>query len=131
MAVPDGWRVSRAGSIVYFHEPNGQRLLGIDQTNTPKPDPVADWTTQEQFRVARGDFPGYQRIRIDPVDYHLKAADWEFTYDSDGVRTHVVNRGAIFAPDLAYGFYWSTPDQDWAANLANFGLITSTFRGRA
>jgi hypothetical protein len=130
VAVPDGWSVSRRDGIVYFKDPSNGRLLGIDQTNQPHSDPVADWTQQSKYRVAHGDFPGYQLIKIASVDYHLAAADWEFTYDDNGVRTHVINRGAVFGQHQAYGFYWSTPDSLWASNLPNFQLITSTFQGR-
>jgi len=130
VAVPDGWGVSRRDGIVYFKDPSSGRLLGIDQTDQPHMDPVADWTQQSQYRVAHGDFPGYQQIKIAPVDYHVTAADWEFTYDDNGVRTHVINRGAVFGPHQAYGFYWSTPDSMWTANLPNFDLITRTFQGR-
>jgi eukaryotic-like serine/threonine-protein kinase len=130
VAVPDGWRVSRRGSIVYFRDPDGSRLLGIDQTDQPQPDPVADWTAKERYRVARGDFPGYRRVRIAPVDYFLKAADWEFTYVQGGQRVHVVNRGVITSPQQAYGLWWRTPDREWAANLANFRLITDSFQPR-
>jgi eukaryotic-like serine/threonine-protein kinase len=130
VAVPDGWAMSRRDGIVYFSDPAGGRLLGIDQTDQPQMDPVADWTRQSQYRVAHGDFPGYQQIKIVHVDYHVTAADWEFTYDNHGVRTHVINRGAVFGPHQAYGFYWSTPDAAWAANLPNFDLITSTFQGQ-
>jgi serine/threonine protein kinase len=130
VAVPDGWTLTHSGSIVYFHDASGGRLLGIDQTNQPKSDPVADWTSQSQYRVSRGDFPGYQQIKIAAVPYHLKAADWEFTYNKSGTRIHVINRGAVFGPHQAYGFYWSTPDAVWSANISNFDLITSTFQGR-
>jgi eukaryotic-like serine/threonine-protein kinase len=131
VAVPDGWTTYRRGSIVYFRDPNGSRLLGVDQTGQPQPDPVADWTGKEGYRVAHGDFPGYQRIRIAPVDYFTKAADWEFTYTSRGRRVHVVNRGVITSPHQAYGFWWQTPDSDWAANLANFRIVTTSFQPRA
>jgi serine/threonine protein kinase len=130
VAVPDGWTKTRSGTIIYFHDPVGGRLLGIDQTNQPKSDPVADWTSQSQYRVAHGDFPGYHQIKIAAVTYHVAAADWEFTYNKDGVRTHVINRGAVFGPHQAYGLYWSTPDSAWSANLSNFDLIMSTFQGR-
>src|SRR6185295_8538094 len=80
LAVPSAWTVSREGSIVYFREPGGGRVLGIDQTDHPKTNPVADWRGQEAYRVARGDFPGYHRVRLVAVDYFRKAADWEFTY---------------------------------------------------
>jgi serine/threonine protein kinase len=130
VAVPQSWTISRRGSIVYFSEPGGGRLLGIDQTNRPKPDPVADWRTQESYRVARGDFPDYHRIRLEAVDYFDKAADWEFTYVRDGVRLHVNNRGFITAPDQAYGMWWSTPDSQWQSSLRDRQLIEQTFRPR-
>jgi hypothetical protein len=129
VAAPDGWTVSRRDGVVYFSDPSSGRLLGVDQTDQPKWDPVADWTTQAAYRVAHGDFPGYQQISIAPVAYHLAAADWEFTYDNHGVRTHVINRGAVFGQHQAYGFYWSTPEAQWAQNLPNFDLITTSFQG--
>jgi eukaryotic-like serine/threonine-protein kinase len=130
VAVPDGWTRSERDGIVYFRDPDGSRLLGIDQTNQPKPDPVADWQDQARVRVAHGDFPGYQLITIKAVAYHVKAADWEFLYNGHNTRLHVINRGAIFNEHQAYGFYWETPDAQWAANLDNFALITSTFQGK-
>src|SRR5439155_1115484 len=81
----------------------------------PKPDPVADWRTQEAYRVAHGDFPGYHRIRIAPVSYFVKAADWEFSYTRRGARTRVVNRGFITSAHQAYGLWWQVPDDAWAA----------------
>ncbi len=128
VAVPASWTVSRRGSIVYFNEPNGGRLLGIDQTDRPQPDPVADWLGKEAYRVSRGDFPSYQRVRLEAVEYFLNAADWEFTYVSDGVRLHVNNRGFITSPTQAYGMWWSTPDSQWAASLPDLRLIQASFR---
>ena len=127
VAVPDGWTIERRGTIVYFHEPNGSRLLGIDQTNQPQPDPVADWAGKEKYRVARGDFPSYQRVRLEAVNYFIKAADWEFTYVRDGVRLHINNRGFITSPTQAYGMWWSTPDSQWAASAPALALIQRTF----
>jgi hypothetical protein len=128
VAVPESWTVSRRGSIVYFNEPSGGRLLGIDQTDRPQPDPVADWSGKEAYRVSRGDFPSYQRVRLEAVEYFLKAADWEFTYASNGVRLHVNNRGFITSPTQAYGMWWSTPDSQWAASLPDLQLIQASFR---
>jgi hypothetical protein len=127
VAVPDGWRISRAGTIVYFREPGGGRVLGIDQTNNPKPDPLTDWQQQEAYRVARGDWRDYHRIRLERVDYFDEAADWEFTYSGSNGRIHVLNRNFITAPDKAYAIYWSTPDSVWRDNLDELALITSSF----
>jgi eukaryotic-like serine/threonine-protein kinase len=130
VAVPDGWTRSVRNGIVYFQDPNGGRLLGVDQSNQPKPDPVADWQNQANVRVAHGDFPGYQLIGIKEVAYHVKAADWEFTYNGRNGRLHVINRGSIFNDHQAYGLYWETPDAQWQANLETFAWITGTFQGK-
>jgi serine/threonine protein kinase len=127
VAVPTGWSVSRNGTIVYFREPAGGRYFGIDQTDQPQPDPVADWTGKEAYRVARGDFPDYQRIRIEAVDYFQKAADWEFTYRVGDERVHVLNRGFITSPTRAYGMWWSTPDSQWSGSLDDLALVQRTF----
>jgi hypothetical protein len=123
---PKGWSVSTRGTERYFQE-NGQsgRLLIVDQTDQPKPDPVADWTAQERAR--RGGYRDYHLIGIRKVDYWDSAADWEFTRTSDrGNPLHVLKRGFITAKDKAYGISWSTSADDWAANKANLELI---FRG--
>ncbi|MFC7481053.1 serine/threonine-protein kinase [Luedemannella flava] len=128
VAVPADWAVSRQGSMVYFRERGGDgRVLGIDQTNQPKSDPVADWTAQAAYRVGRGDFPGYKQIRIEAVDYFLKAADWEFSYN-DGGRVRVVNRGFVTGKHKAYGMWWSTSDRTWDEHLPELRLIQDSFR---
>jgi serine/threonine protein kinase len=131
VAVPSGWRVSRVDTMVYFREPGGGgRVLGIDQSNQPKSDPVADWTDQEARRKSAGDWADYSRVKIVAVNYFLKAADWEFTYAASGGRLHVVNRGFVTSSTQAYAIYWSTSDADWQANQANFNLIASSFQPR-
>ncbi|GAA1756801.1 hypothetical protein GCM10009681_29920 [Luedemannella helvata] len=128
VAVPRDWRVSRQGTMVYFREQGGgNRVLGIDQTNRPKADPVADWTDQAAYRVSRGDFPGYEQVRIEAVDYFLRAADWEFTYQ-DGGRVHVLNRGFVTSKRKAYGMWWSTPDSRWDDFLPDLKLIQESFQ---
>jgi hypothetical protein len=130
VAVPVDWTVSRDRTIVYFRDPRGGRLLGIDQSDTPKADPYTDWLRQEEYRVARGDWDEYELIGIRRVEYRdYKAADWEFRYTSDrGTRIHVINRNFITAPDQAHAIYWSTPESTWQQNLDEFALITRSFQ---
>jgi hypothetical protein len=123
--VPANWQVSREGTMVYFR--GDGRVLGIDQTNDPRPDPVADWRNQAATRVRRGDFPNYQEIHIVAVPYFQKAADWEFTYGS-GQRTHVNNRGVVVGPKKAYGFWWQTSDAQWQAARGDLDLVFASFR---
>ncbi len=126
LVVPVGWTVGRDGQQVSFREPGGSRLLLIDQTDQPKADPVADWRQQEQGR--RDGYRDYQRIRIEAVDYFVKAADWEFTYTAGSGRQHVLIRGVVTSDDQAYGIYWSTAESQWPASRAVLRTITDSFR---
>jgi hypothetical protein len=125
--VPANWKVWHQGTETYFQEQGGQyRLLIVDQTTTPAPDPVADWTGKEWDRIAG--YRDYHRISIKSVDYWDKAADWEFTRtSSSGNPLHVVKRGFITAKNQAYGITWSTSEKDWNANKANLDLIYRDF----
>jgi hypothetical protein len=77
--------------------------------------------------VNRGDFPQYQRVRIEAVSYFMKAADWEFSYLRGGARVHVNNRGFITSPTRAYGMWWSTPDSRWTEFHPDLELIQRSF----
>ncbi|GAA1367844.1 serine/threonine-protein kinase [Catellatospora chokoriensis] len=127
VAVPRTWRVVRKGTIVRFEEPDGGRLLLIDQSDSPKKDPVADWTRQEARRVAAGDWNDYRKVHIVKVDYFIACADWEFTYRGNSGRIHVINRGFVTGPKQAHAIYWSTPESQWQDNLDEFALITASF----
>lgn len=128
--VPSGWSVTHQGTdghLTYLREPGGGRYLLIDHGTQPKPDPVADWTQQEQQR--RGGWPDYHRIRIVAVPhYFVASADWEFTYTADAGPVHVINRGTVTDAHDAYGMFWSTPAAQWNASLPYFSVFTSTFR---
>jgi hypothetical protein len=124
---PKGWSIRRQGTEVYFEERRGQyRLMIVDQTDKPQPDPVKDWQTKEADRISR--YRNYHRISIHAVSYWDKAADWEYTRTSDnGNPLHVVKRGFITAKDQAYGITWSTSAGDWNANKSNLALIYKGF----
>ncbi|XVU21842.1 protein kinase domain-containing protein [Actinoplanes sp. CA-054009] len=126
--VPEGWTRSREGTMVYFRDSSTGRVLGIDQTRQPEPDPVADWRSKADYRVSAGDFPSYREIHIKAVDYFRKAADWEFTFTRNGTRQHVNNRGVITATTQAYGFYWQTRDADWQRHRDDLQLVFDSFR---
>jgi hypothetical protein len=126
--VPKGWTTSQKGSIVYFRSYRTGRVLGIDQTDKPQWNPVADWRGKADYRVSRGDFPGYHEIRIVAVPYFRKAADWEYTFDGSSARQHVNNRGLVVSNTQAYGIYWQTRDTDWAAARRDLQLVFDSFR---
>lgn len=127
--VPIGWQVQRNKTLVEFSEPSGARMLMIDQTNSPKDDPVADWKGQEKARLDDNRYRDYTQIKIVAVDYFVKAADWEWTYTSgNGNRLHVLNRGFVTGPRQAYAIYWSTPASAWNDNLDELKIITEGFQ---
>jgi serine/threonine protein kinase len=128
IAVPDGWSASHHGHYLYVEDPKSSRLLIIDQSDTPKSDPLADWREQESAR--KGGFSGYHRIRLEKVDYPQarKAADWEFTYDGSRGRTHVLNRNILANSKHAYALYWQIPDSRWKASQSIFDAFAATFQ---
>ena len=128
IGVPDGWQISHVGHYVYITDPNnGGIFLLIDQSSNPKPDPLADWEQQQANRESS--YQDYHLIRLQAVDYPQaeKAADWEFTYDKNGVPVHVLNRNILANAHHAYALYWSTPESDWNAYFRYFQAFAATF----
>jgi eukaryotic-like serine/threonine-protein kinase len=129
IGVPRGWQVSHEGHYVYIRDPaNSGIFLLIDQSDQPKPNPLADWRQQAANR--QGSYPGYHLILLRAVRYSQaeKAADWEFTYDRNGVMVHVLNRNILANARHAYALYWSTPASDWNAYYHYFLVFAATFR---
>ena len=132
IGVPDGWQVQHVGHYVYLRDPsNGGIFLLIDQSDQPKPDPLADWEQQAANRG--GSYPGYHLIRLQSVNYPQaeKAADWEFTYDRAGVPVHILNRNILANAHHAYALYWSVPEAQWNAYYRYFQAFAATFRPAA
>jgi eukaryotic-like serine/threonine-protein kinase len=129
IGVPDGWQVSHQGHYVYLSDPSDSNTyLLIDQSDHPKPDPLADWEQQQANR--EGSYPGYRLISLRSVSYPQaeKAADWEFTYLRNGVPVHILNRNILANASHAYALYWSTPQRDWTADYHYFQAFAATFR---
>ena len=121
IGVPHGWQVSHQGNYVYISDPSDANIyLLIDQSDHPKPDPLADWEQQQANR--EGSYPDYHLISLRSVNYPQaeKAADWEFTYDRNGVPVHILNRNVLANASHAYALYWSTPASDWNADYHYF-----------
>jgi serine/threonine protein kinase len=129
IGVPDGWRIQHVGHYVYIIDPsNAGTYLLIDQSDSPKPNPLLDWEQQAANRA--GTYQDYHLIRLESVNYPQaeKAADWEFTYVRDGVLVHILNRNVLANAHHAYALYWSTPESDWDADHHYFQGFADTFR---
>ena len=129
IGVPVGWQIQHVGHYVYVSDPaNGGIFLLIDQSGQPKADPLADW--REQAAARQSSYPGYRLIRLAAVSYPQaeKAADWEFTYDRNGIEVEVLNRNVLANAQHAYALYWSTPVSDWNAYYHYFQVFAATFQ---
>jgi hypothetical protein len=129
IGVPRGWQISHVGHYVYITDPaNSGIFLLIDQSDQPKANPLADWQQQAANRQAT--YPDYHLILLRAVRYTQaeKAADWEFTYDRNGVMVQILNRNVLANAHHAYALYWSTPASDWNAYYHYFQVFAATFR---
>jgi hypothetical protein len=124
--IPNGWTYSKKDSMVYFR--GDGRTVGIDQSDHPKSDPLADWKEKAAYRVPHGDFPGYHLIRMESVKYLYKSADWEYTFNGSGGRQHVDNRNILASSKQAYAIYWETSDAQWSSHKDDLALIYASFR---
>jgi hypothetical protein len=132
IGVPDGWQIQHVGHYVYVKDPSdGNIFLLIDQSDQPKPDPLADW--QQQAANRAGTYPDYHLIRLQSVNYPQaeKAADWEFTYNRNGVLVHILNRNILANAHHAYALFWSVPEAKWNAYHRYFQAFAATFRPAA
>jgi hypothetical protein len=125
--VPAGWQLVRNGSRVDFRDPAGGRFLRIDQTDSPQPDPVADWRRQAAYVSER--LPGYRTVSIAAADYRgYPAADWQFEFGGHGDRRiRVVDRGFTVG-GRGYALYWSAPAAHWSSSLDDFHTFAETFQ---
>jgi hypothetical protein len=131
IAVPNGWREERDGSIVDFPDPTSSRFIRIDQRADPRTDPYDDWIGLEPAYKQR--LPGYRLIRIANVEYRdWRTADWEFTWGAPGSeRSHVIIRNVVPNEFHGYALYWSTPDSHWKKDLPYFDTFVRTFAPKA
>jgi hypothetical protein len=129
IGVPKGWQVQHVGHYVYIRDPGDSGVfLLIDQSDQPQSNTLGDW--KEQAAARQGSYPGYHLLRLQTVSYPQarQAADWEFTYDRDGVPVHILNRNVLANSAHAYALYWSAPDSDWTADFHYFQAFAATFR---
>ncbi|WP_433260762.1 serine/threonine protein kinase [Micromonospora vinacea] len=126
MPAPRDWQIVRRGQQVELHEPGGERMLVVGQTDAPRGDPLAelgDRAVGERYR-------DYHRVELLAVNYQLKAADLEWVYTSEaGTAMHARQRTFTTAKRQGYSIAWLAPESSWTVAGADaFREITAGFR---
>ncbi len=117
--VPDGWSgPKREEGGDYYYSADRSAYIQIGQTDDPGKSAIDDWRRQENGGAR---FDGYRKIKIEPTGDHPpvpdtgngdKSADWEFTFDGDGTRLHILNRGFV-TNGHGYAILLRAPDDRW------------------
>ncbi|WP_245666897.1 serine/threonine-protein kinase [Actinomadura latina] len=117
--VPKGWSgPERKPGGDHFYSPDRRVYLQIGQTDDPGDSAIDDWRRQAR-NVTR--FRGYKKLRIAPTGDHPPvpdtgdgddSADWEFTFDGDGGRMHILDRGFV-TKGHGYAILLCAPDAGW------------------
>lgn len=125
--VPAGWQAVRSGPAMRWRDVGTGRGLRI----APAPgDPLAGLRAAEREAVAEHRYPGYRRLRLQPVPEVIAgAAEWEFTWEGepsrtfeDGVRHVLCSRAA------GYEFCFHAPDRQWTPGQRLYDEILDSFR---
>ncbi|MFD0788515.1 hypothetical protein ACFQZ8_31760, partial [Micromonospora azadirachtae] len=125
--VLDGWQPRRVGDRIEFREPDGARLLVVGELESAPASVVADLRARE--KAERKQYDDYRKVRLAPVEYQVRAAEWEWTYTGgDGMRMHAVSRDFVANNGHAYTIGWSTADAEWSASRSTFELVADGFQ---
>jgi hypothetical protein len=128
IGLPPGWQVRRT-DVPYridLVDPGTESFLRIEWTDSPKPDPAADWREQAGYFASRN--TSYEEIGIAPVDYRdYDAALWEFTHSSSGETMHTGNLGFV-ANGRGYALMLRTPERLWDDSQPLFEQFQQAFQ---
>src|SRR5690242_1615726 len=122
IAVPDGWRRATDGTAVCLLDPTGKRAVAV-AAGALDPDRVAYWQREEGDLLSGHEPSGYQRVDISPALYRKGGADWEYRYDADGVRWHVLRRAFAAGDGKAFVISWTTADAEWDSSQHDFRTV--------
>jgi hypothetical protein len=128
LAVPAGWTRTADGATVCFRDPDGVRTFTVDGGVPVTQWPLAYWQAAEQAALSDGTLPGYRRIGMAALPVMRTGADWEYSWQpGSGPRLHT--RRVLLATGATREFVlrWTTPEQDWAGNVALEQRIVASF----
>ncbi|MEU5877168.1 serine/threonine-protein kinase [Spirillospora sp. NPDC047279] len=114
--LPAGWQRQRFHDGVQWSDPGTGQGLRISPVTG---DPLEGLQAAE--RTAAGAYPGYRRLRLEPVPELSKGgAEWEFTWQK--------NRHGLRSRAAGYEFYFYAPASRWTPGQRQYDKILQTFR---
>ncbi|NDU74960.1 protein kinase [Actinomadura sp. DSM 109109] len=121
--VPAGWQAERRGGVMAWKDAGAGRGLRI----APAPgDPLAGLRAQERGAMAEHRYPGYRRLRLEPVPEIIEgAAEWEFTWRDGG---HDAVRHVLCGRAAGYEFCFHAPDPEWTPGQRLYDRILRSFK---
>ncbi|WP_326562152.1 protein kinase domain-containing protein [Micromonospora sp. NBC_01796] len=126
--VPDGWQSHRDGDRIEFREPEGSRVLAIEELRSIMSDLVAELQAREKAERDAGRYPDYRQLRLGTINYHVRAAEREWTFTAEnGELMHAISRTFVSFNGQAYTIGWTTADAEWATSRGAFALIVDGF----
>lgn len=116
MAMPKGFArndIAGVSSGGIYNRNGGYPRVQVDFNASPKDDASAAWAAARLGVAATSN--NYKHLGIRPVDYngYPTTADWEFERDSNGMRTHVLNRGFKVDAKRGYSIMVTCKASEW------------------
>lgn len=132
IAHPSNWSVERTSGVrTRFQDPDLNAYLLVDMTRHTYPDMLAEARYIERQSLAKGSFPGYQRIEMARINIRGRpGAYWKFQWNDNGTVQEVLDLMYIAdtsAGQQSYALYFTAPKAQWNALHVNFDPEAQTF----
>ena len=125
---PPGWQITPDTSgpnSIDIEEPGTGTYMRIAWTDTPKPDPQAEWERYSQEFAASHD--NYETIQITPTTFKgYEASLWEFTWSEGDADLHAYDL-AFVTGDYGYALNFVAREANWESSKGLFEAFKASF----
>jgi hypothetical protein len=133
MAMPDGWQVSRQGTVTKVRDTVTGGTITASFTPFLRSGPVREAQALEAAAASTGAYPGYRRLAITPWLLHGRPAGvWRFSYRQPGTGLieglEVVSDLPAAGGPQPYELRVTAPAANWPASRAVFAEALRTLR---
>jgi tRNA A-37 threonylcarbamoyl transferase component Bud32 len=133
IAAPDAWQLRTVGQNAYLDPAAGRAEIEISLSPFTLSRPVAEARYQQATAIAALEYPGYDRIAIEPAEMMgAAAASWRFSWKPASAGRTTVLTILVTLPTSAgnqpYALSVSAPSAHFAAARSVFAKALSTFQ---